>query len=161
MVTGKAQTMEQYRKVKAEWTQFEPRIFAQIKDGQQTEQLKIRMYRKEYEAAIAILTKGRYPTLDWGGGYEIKTAKKLEKQYPEEILKYYVSGLGNMKVNALRKEYARRAKVMVKVRYVLVEVLDDEKRWNVFAAKVKQYNIRRPAFQDEFAEIVPGWRELN
>ena len=72
MVTGKAQTMEQYRKVKAEWTQFEPRILAQIKDGQQTEQLKIRMYRKEYEKVIAILTKGRYPTLGWDGGYEIK-----------------------------------------------------------------------------------------
>ena len=41
------------------------------------------------------------------------------------------------------------------------DMLYDENRWNVFAAKVKQYNIRRPAFQDEFAKIVPGWRELN
>ena len=146
---------------KTEWATFEQKLLAQIKDGQRTEQLKIRMYRKEYEKAIAILTKGRYPTLGWDGGYEVKIAKKLEKRYPEEILKYYVSGLGNMKVNALRKEYARRAKVIVKVRYVLVEVLDDEKRWNVFAAKVKQYNIRRPAFQEEFAKIVPGWRELK
>ena len=70
--------MEQYRKVKAEWTQFEPKILAQIKDGQQTEQLKIRMYRKEFDEAIAILTKGRYPTFGWDDSYEIKTAKKLE-----------------------------------------------------------------------------------
>jgi hypothetical protein len=40
--------------------------------------------------------------MDWDGAYEIQIAKKLEKSYPEEILKYYLSGLGNLKVNALR-----------------------------------------------------------
>ena len=50
---------------------------------------------------------------------------------------------------------------MSKIRHLLVEVLDDEMRWNNFSAKVKQDNIRRPAFQEEFARILPGWRELN
>ncbi len=146
---------------KAEWSLFEPKVLARVKDAWRTEQLKIRMHRREYDEAMAIIAKGRYPTSDWGDAYEIKAAKKLETHYPEAILKYYLSGLGNLKVNASRKEYARKAKVMAKVRHLLVEVLGNEKRWRSLAVKVKQDNIRRPAFQDEFAKAVPRWRELS
>jgi preprotein translocase subunit Sss1 len=146
---------------KSEWERFEPNVLAHLKDAWRTEQLKIRMHRKEYDEAMAILTKGRYPTMNWGAGDEIQTAKKLEKRYPEKILKYYLSGLGNLTVNATRKEYARKAKVMAKVRRLLIEVIGDETRWKKLAAKVKQDNIRRPAFQQEFAKLLPGWRELN
>ena len=109
----------------------------------------------------SLLTQERYPDSVWDSTYEIQTAKKLEKRYPEEILKYYLSGLGNLKSNAVRKKYARKAKVMVKVRHLLVEVMKDPERWNKFAKKVKQDNIRRPAFQDEFAKTVPEWRDLK
>ena len=159
-------TLQKYRAFKkmckrAEWAQFEPEVLAYLKNARRTEQLKIRMHRKEYDEAVAILTNGRYPTTDWDYGEEIRTAKKLEKRYPEEILKYYLSGLGNLEINATRKEYAHKAEVMVKVRHLLVEVIGDEARWEKFAAKVKQDNIRRPAFQQEFAKVLPGWRELN
>jgi hypothetical protein len=60
-----------------------------------------------------------------------------------------------------KKEYARKAKVMAKVRRLLIEVIGDEARWNKFAAKIKQDNIRRPAFQEEFAKVLPGWQGFN
>jgi hypothetical protein len=43
---------------------------------------------------------------------------------------------------------------------MLVDILKDENRWKTFAGKVKSDNFRQPAFQEEFAKVVPGWREL-
>ena len=144
-----------------EWAQFEPNVLERIKKAWQNEQIKIHMYRKEYNKAMVILTKDRYPTNGWDTGDEIQAAKKLEKHYPEEILTYYLSGLGNLTVNATRKEYARKAKMIAKVRRLLLEIIGDTERWKKFAAKVKQDNIRRPAFQEEFARALPDWRELK
>ncbi len=159
-------TFEKYEAFKKlcndeEWCLFEPQILLQLKNAGAGNRLKIRMHRKEYDEALAILTKGRYPISSWGGEYEIQAAQKLEKRYPEKILKYYLSGLGKLDRNAERKEYARNAGVMVKVRHMLVDVLGDEARWEKFAGKIKKDNLRRPAFQQEFARVVPSWRELN
>ena len=159
-------SLEKYKAFKkmcthAEWKSFEPKVLGMLNNAWGTDRLKIRMHRREYDEALAILIKGRYPASTWEGEYEIKIAKKLEKRYPEEILKYYLSGLGNLNRNAQRKEYARKAKVMAKVRHVLVNVLGDQKRWVKFARKVKIDNARRPAFQQEFATAVPGWQELT
>ncbi len=158
-------TFEKYKNFKkictsSEWAAYEPEVLSHVDKAWSSEQLKIRMQRREYDEAVRILTRKRYPTSVWDSDYEIKTAEKLEKRYPEEILKYYISGLGNLNSNAVRKEYARKAKVMQKIQHLLVEVMDDPKRWRDFAAKVKKDNIRRPAFQDEFSKVVPGWREL-
>ena len=158
-------SLEKYKAFKkmctpAEWKSFEPKVLGMLNNAWGTERLKIRMHRREYDEVLAILIKGRYPPSTWEGEYEIKIAKKLEKRYPEEILKYYLSGLGNLNRNAQRTEYARKAKVMAKVRHVLVDVLGDQKRWAKFARKVKVDNARRPAFQQEFANALPGWQEL-
>lgn len=145
----------------AEWRSYEPKILARLENAWDTEQLRIRMHRKEYEEAVAILGRSRYPLYAWDSAYELQTAKRLESRYPEAILKYYISGLGNLKTNAPRKEYARKAQVMSKVHRVLVDVLRDTPRWRAYALKIKQDNIKRPAFQEEFAKVVPGWRELK
>jgi tetratricopeptide (TPR) repeat protein len=159
-------TFEKYEAFKKlcsaeEWCHFEPQILLRLKHAGESNRLKIRMHREEYDEALAILIKGRYPISSWGGEYEIQAAEKLEKRYPEKILKYYLSGLGNLDGNAERKEYTRKALLMVKVRHILVDVLGDEARWEKFASKIKKDNLRRPAFQQEFAGVVPGWRELN
>ncbi|MFC1680750.1 hypothetical protein ACFL1S_03020 [Pseudomonadota bacterium] len=146
---------------KAEWKVYEPKILARLKDAWPSEQLRIRMHRKEYDKAVTILVEEGYPSIAWDSDYEIQTAKRLEQRFPEEILKYYLSGLGNLRANAVRKEYARRAHVMAKVRRLLVVVMKDKERWLAFSGKVKRDNVNRPAFQDEFAKAVPGWGELR
>ena len=145
----------------AEWKNFEVKILTCMKNAWYSEKLKIHMHRKKYDKAVGILTKHRYPTSVWDADDELRSAKKLEKLFPEEILKYYLSGLGNLTDSATRKEYARKAKVMAKVRRLLIEVIGDKGRWEKFALKVKQENIRRPAFQEEFARVLPDWKDLN
>ncbi|WP_456380474.1 hypothetical protein [Thiolapillus sp.] len=144
-----------------EWKRYEVEILARLETAWETEQLRIRMHRKEYEEAVAILSRSRYPLYAWDSSYELRTAKRLESRHPEAILKYYLSGLGNLKTSASRKEYARKAQVMSKIHRVLVEVLRDPSRWRDFALKVKNNNIKRPAFQEEFTKAVPGWQTLK
>jgi hypothetical protein len=107
-----------------------------------------------------VLLKEKYPSRAWDSGDELRTAKQLETRFPDQILTYYLSGLGNLNSNSTRKEYAERAGVMLKVRHMFVDILKDGHRWKTFAAKVKRDNFRRPAFQEEFAKVIPGWREL-
>lgn len=145
----------------AEWKSYKAKILAQVENARDTEQLRIRMQRKEYEEAVAILARSRYPLYAWDSDYELQTARRLEGRFPEAILKYYLSGLGNLKTNAPRKEYTRKAQIMKKVQHVLADVLRDPLRWRDFALKVKQDNIKRPAFQEEFAKAVPGWQALK
>jgi len=144
-----------------EWNCYEAKILARLEKAWGTEQLRIRMHRKEYDEAVAVLTRSRYPLYAWDSSYELQTAKRLEDRYPEAILKYYLSGLGNLKTNAPRKEYTRKAQVMKKLHHVLVDVLRDPSRWRDFALKVKKDNIKRPAFQEEFTKAVPGWQAVK
>ncbi|MES9829409.1 MAG: hypothetical protein ABW201_14175 [Candidatus Thiodiazotropha sp.] len=144
-----------------EWKRYEAKILAQLENAWDTEQLRIRMHRKEHEEAVAVLTRSRYPLYAWDSSYELQTAKRLEGRYPDAILKYYLSGLGNLKTSAPRKEYIRKAQVMKKIQHVLVDVLRDPSRWRDFALKVKKDNIKRPAFQEEFAKAVSGWQALK
>ena len=143
-----------------EWKIHEPKILERLDKAWSSENLKIRMQRKEFDQAVAILLKYKYPRYAWDSGDELKTAKQLEERFPEQILTYYLSGLGNLNSNATRKEYTERAKVMLKVRHMLVDVIKDKPRWKVFAGKVKRDNLRRPAFQEEFGRVIAGWRDL-
>ena len=118
------------------------------------------MHRREYDKALDVLIKARYPYNSYGGEYELKVAAKLKKRFPDKILAYYRSGLGNLNRSTGRKEYARKAKVMKKVRHMYVDIIKTPEKWLEFSRQVKQDNVRRPAFQEEFAKVVPGWKDL-
>jgi len=49
----------------------------------------------------------------------------------------YVSVLGNLNSNSNRKEYAERAKVILKVRHMLLDVLKDENRSYLIATPAR------------------------
>ncbi|MGC8495415.1 MAG: hypothetical protein ACP5SH_27205 [Syntrophobacteraceae bacterium] len=143
-----------------EWSEHEPQLMKRLDRAWAQERLKILMHRKEYEKALAVLLKENYPIKTWGPSDALKTAEQLESHFPEKILSYYLSGLRNVNSNGTRNEYSQRARVMLKMRRILVDIQKDENRWKTFAGKVKEDNLRRPAFQEEFAKVIPGWREL-
>jgi hypothetical protein len=156
-------TFENYKKFKricteAEWQIYESKLLEKLNRTWPSNQLDILMHRKDYEKALAVLIKERFP--DWDSGSVPQTAQKLETRFPDQILAYYLSGFNNMNRDTTRREYAARAKIMLKIRRVMVDVMKDENRWQKFAGKIKQENLRRPAFQEEFAREVPGWRDL-
>jgi hypothetical protein len=49
---------------------------------------------------------------------------------------------------------------MVKVGHMWVDVMVTPEKWEKFAKEVKLANQKRPAFQEEFANVMPGWRNL-
>jgi hypothetical protein len=145
---------------KEEWIDYEFAVLKNLTQTWDSEKLKIHMHRREYDKALDVLIKARYPYNSDGGEYELKVAAKLEKRFPDKILAYYRSGLGNLNRSLTRKEYARKARVMKKVRHMYVDIIKTPKKWSEFARQVKQDNIRRPAFQEEFAKVVPGWKDF-
>ena len=71
-----------------------------------------------------------------------------------------MTGLGNLNRSSDRKNYAREAVVMAKVRHMWVDVMKTYEKWENFGRKVKEMNPKRPAFQEEFAKVVPDWEIL-
>jgi len=144
-----------------EWTRYEPLVLKHLDKAWEGEKLKICMYRKDFKQALDTLKKTGPPGRRYGDGYALKVAQTLEERFPREILAYYRSRLGNLKVNLPRKEYAAKAEFMAKVRHMFVEVLRTTQDWEAFARPIKIANIRRPAFQEEMSRGVPGWKDLG
>ena len=144
-----------------EWGSYENAVLKKLDQAWDNEKLKIHMHRKEYDKALATLLKARYPYNSYGGEYELKVAAKLESRFPDKILGYYQSGLGNLNRSLTRKEYARKAKIMKKLRHMYVDIMNTPEKWTIFARQVKLDNKRRPAFQEEFGKAVPGWKALS
>ncbi len=110
--------------------------------------------------ALALLQDMRPGDPRYHGTYAMKAAGMLEESFPEEILAFYKSGLGGLNSTRPRSEYAMLAGLMAKVRRVYVDILKTPEEWDAFARRVKEANIRRPAFQQEFARVIPGWKEI-
>lgn len=155
-------TLEKYQMFKnlctqEEWAASEGAVLRALGQAGRHEKLKIHMYRQEYDQALAALLKARYPFESYGNTYELEVAAKLEDRFPEKILAYYQSGLGNLNSSHPRKEYAGKARVMKKVRHMYVDVLNTPEPWIKFARQVKLDNKKRSAFQEEMRRAVADW----
>jgi hypothetical protein len=124
------------------------------------QQLKIHMHREEYDQAIRVLTTLPYPDSRYGADDALKIAAQLEQTYPDQVLAFYMSALGNLDQNAPRETYAHKAKAAEKVRHMWVDVIKAPAKWKAWAKWVKTLNLRPSAFQEEFAKVVPDWSTL-
>jgi len=158
-------TLDSYEAVKAvcsaqEWAAYEPLVLAALEVVRGEERLKIHLERGQEEQAVRLQSGLRYPDHPYGGGELFHVAARLERKYPEQVLAFYRTGLGNWRQNAARAVYARKAQAAVKVRHVYVDVLRQPEQWAAFARPIKEANKSRPAFQEEFAKALPDWRTL-
>ena len=116
-------TLESYKAFKKtcskkEWADYEPQLLKELDKAWETDRIKIHMFRKEYDKALSLLTKLRYPDTPYGGDEILKIAEKLEQTHPKEIFAFYQSGLGNLDGSFDRKTYQHKARVMAKVRHM-------------------------------------------
>ncbi len=44
---------------------------------------------------------------------------------------------------------------------MFIDVLKTPQEWESFARPIKMANIKRPAFQEEMARAVPGWKDIG
>ncbi|HHY93585.1 MAG TPA: hypothetical protein GX513_01050 [Firmicutes bacterium] len=143
-----------------EWREYEPRVLAVLEQVPAERRLMIHLVRKEYDLAAGILARMRYPREGYGEGSLLRAAAQLETRYPEQVLAFYMTGLGSLNSSGTRKEYARNARVVLKLRHMWVDVLGQPNKWQAFAQEVKAQNQNRPAFHEEFACVIPDWREM-
>lgn len=156
-------TVQSYKAFKelcsaAEWTQYESRVLAALQHSHENARLEVHMLRGEYAKAIAILSQLRYPR--WYDDSTVQVAAILEQRFPEEVLAFYRTGLGNLGIAAPRGEYSRNAHVMLRLRHMWLDVMKTPEKWLEFARRVKAQNQRRPAFHEEFGRVIPGWKDL-
>ncbi|HEC42877.1 MAG TPA: hypothetical protein ENI20_08635 [Bacteroides sp.] len=142
-----------------EWERYEPKLVEMLKKNFNIQAVKIHMHRQEYDTALQYFKEP--PRIPYYGSYEVFTvAEELEIQYPRQILEFYKSSIGNLNVSASRKVYSQNAVAVARVRRVLVDVMKKTDVWKKFAKPIKFYNTKRPAFQDEFARVIPDWKSL-
>jgi len=142
-----------------EWERYEPRLVEMLKKNFNIQAVKIYMHRQDYETALQYFKK---PTqISYYVSYEeLSVAEELELRYPEQILEFYKSSIGSLNVSASRKIYSQNAVAVARVRRVLVDVMKKPDKWKKLALAIKLNNTKRPAFQDEFARIIPDWDSL-
>jgi hypothetical protein len=115
------------------------------------------MLRQEYEQALRLLQKIEYPHRSWGNDSVLQEAAILENKFPEQILEFYRKGLGSYSVSADRKVYAEKARVALKIRHMLVDVMNQPAKWKNMIQEMKFLNKQRKAFLEEFSKVIPDW----
>jgi len=144
-----------------EWAGFEPRMLAALGKLNDIEAVKIRLHRGEDEIALKFFNRPQgYFGVNFWLSKELEVARQLEPRYPAEMLSYYKALTGKLDASLTRKEYVQKAEAVLRVRRVLVEVMGQPDEWRRYAASIKQTNAKRPAFQQEFARVIPDWGSL-
>lgn len=143
-----------------EWAEYEPKITAML-DGDTSETVaQIHYHRKDYDKAVRYFTAASASKGFISCYSEFTLAGALEQYHPEQILSFYRAVLGNLDESHSRKTYAYQAKLFAKVRRLLVETIKRPDEWRAYAKLIKIQNSRRPAFQQEFADVITDWHQL-
>jgi len=154
-----ATSYQAFRKLctEEEWRSFEPRLLKTLPHSRAIEQIKIWLLRGERGEAAEILAHERFHP--YMSSELLDAARRLEAAYPEKVLTFYRSRIGNLHGPMPRKEYAGIARVLELIRRVMLESLKDAERWLNFKHDIQRKTERWPAFQEEAAKRIRDWRQ--
>lgn len=142
-----------------EWKQYEPDILRRLKSQLIYTRFPILMHREEKAAALeAVLSEA-----EWGCFPEAKLleyAQILEESFPREILGFYQRIVNDERLSTGRPAYTKKAKLTVRIRLLYLNHLNQPKQWERYRRGLKEKNLRRIAFQEEFSLWVPDWTKL-
>lgn len=142
-----------------EWKQYEPDILRRLQNQLIYTRFPILMHRQEKKAALkAMLDEVEYGCFPEGKLLEY--AQQLEDAFPEEILKFYQSIVNDERLSTGRPSYTKKAKITVRIRRLYLEHLNQSRQWDQYRRALKSQNLRKAAFQEEFAQWVPDWTKL-
>lgn len=114
-----------------EWEAYEPRLLKALEHADGVSRLEIFMEREDYDQALSILMHDQYS--EWRLDTVMRVAEKLERRYPDQILTFYRRRLGSLDRSASRKEYARNAAIVKKLRHMWVDIMNTPEEWLKFA----------------------------
>jgi hypothetical protein len=143
----------------SEWPPYEADIMARLTTQPIYTRFPILLHRKEKDKALAVLLKsgeGSY----FPDRTILEYAQALENDYPEEILRFYQNFVNDDYLSTGRAAYTKKAKLTVQIRNLYLNKLKQPKQWDQYRRSLKSKNLRRVAYQEEFALYIPDWKNL-
>lgn len=146
-----------------DWQTYESRVLQLLPEAAPVDQIEVHLERDETNRAARLfaecsLLAGVFRP---GDSRLLALAHTLKIDFPGQVLDFYMKGLRRAGITASRKDYAAQAEILLRIRHLMLEVLNDRKRWEDLAGRIKRENLNKPAFQEEFARVIPGWERLH
>jgi hypothetical protein len=157
-------TLESYLSFKehckaSEWTQYEADILARLSTQPIYTRFPILLHRQEKDEALEALLRA-----EEGSYFPDRTilefAQALEDTYPKEILRFYQNFVNDERLSTGRAAYTKKAKLTVQIRNLYLNKLKQPKQWDQYRRSLKNQNLRRVAYQEEFALYIHDWKNL-
>lgn len=146
---------EEYKRMKSfltesDWEKIEQDIINEAQNKNIYDYMNICLEKGMKDAVINIIVSP--PKNQWG--FSIFSdfdsfAKRLEKDYPKDILNYYYKRAYSRIVNGDRKTYKEAVRYLGKVKAIYIKYLKDADKWTQTLNNLQIEFKKRPAFIDE------------
>ncbi len=146
-----------------DWGEYESQVLQLLSEARPVDQIEIHLERDETNRAARLFAGCSFVAGDFrlGDSRLLALADTLKMDFPGQVLDFYMNGLRRVGITAPRKDYAAQAEILLRIRHLMLEVLNDRKRWEELAGTMKRENLNKPAFQEEFARVIPDWERLH
>jgi hypothetical protein len=143
-----------------EWSLFEAKLKTLLNDDDSLKVAEINDYRKDYDQVLRYFIASTANQRFFSRYDDYALAEAYEKRFPEQILSYYRAVVGKLDESHSRATYIHQAEIFARIRRLLVDTIHRPDEWRAYAKLIKLQNNRRPAFQQEFGNMIVDWHQL-